>query len=191
MFSGIGVIKMRRTLVIVKPDGVNRSLIGEVIKRFERKGLKIIGLKMELLKVYSLKDHYVHLEKKPFYQELMNYMTSIPCVLIALEGKEAVQVVRQIVGCTNSREADVGTIRGDYAMSVQTNIVHASENDEMAEKEIKRFFKNGEILEYDKMNFGWLYCASEKEKYTPLEKEGKSLEEEYQKEKENAKKMNK
>lgn len=178
---------MRRTLVIVKPDGVNRCLIGEVIKRFEQKGLKIIGLKLERLKVYSLKDHYVHLENKPFYQELLNFMTSVPCVLIALEGKDAVQVVRTLVGSTNARTADVGTIRGDYAMSIQTNIVHASENDEMAEKEIKRFFKEEEIIDYDKMNFNWIYCGSEKEKYSPVNIDWKSQQEEYAEEKEKIK----
>lgn len=178
---------MRRTLVIIKPDGVNRCLIGEVIKRFEQKGLKIIGLKLERLNVYKLKDHYVHLEDKPFYQELLNYMTSIPCVLMVLEGKEAVQVVRTLVGPTNSRKADVGTIRGDYAMSIQTNIVHASENNELAEKEIKRFFKKEELIEYDKMNFGWLYCSSEKEKYSQLDIKWKSKQEEYAEKKEKIK----
>lgn len=174
---------MRRTLVIVKPDGVNRCLIGDVIQRFEKKGLKIIGLKLERLNVYALKDHYIHLQEKPFYQELLNYMTSIPCVLMVLEGKDAVNVVRKLVGTTNGRDADIGTIRGDYAMSVQTNIVHASEDEKMAEDEIKRFFKKEEIHEYDKMNFGWLYCASEKGKYEPLKKEEISQEEEYAKEK--------
>jgi nucleoside-diphosphate kinase len=179
---------MRRTLVIVKPDGVNRCLIGDIINRFEKKGLKLIGLKMERLNVYSLKDHYVHLKEKPFYQELLEYMTSIPCILMILEGKDAVNVVRKLVGTTNGRDADIGTIRGDYAMSVQTNIVHASEDEKMAEEEIKRFFKKEEIHEYDKMNFGWLYCASEKDKYEPIEKEEKSKEEEYVKEKEEIKK---
>ena len=179
---------MRRTLVIVKPDGVNRSLIGNVINRFEQKGLKIIGLKMERLNVYTLKDHYVHLSDKPFFQEILDFMTSIPCVLIAIEGKEAVAVVRQLVGATNGREADVGTIRGDYAMSVQTNIVHASENDKAAEEELARFFKEEELIEYDKMNFGWLYCASEKDKYEPLQKDEKSAEEDYAKEKNEMKK---
>lgn len=182
---------MRRTLVIVKPDGVNRCLIGEIINRFEKKGLKIIGLKLERLNVYALKDHYIHLEKKPFYQELLNYMSSIPCVLMVLEGKDAVVVVRKLIGSTNAREADIGTIRGDYAMSVQTNIVHASENDKMAESEIKRFFKKEEIHEYDKMNFGWLYCNSEQDKYEPLDKVEISQEEKYAKEKAEIKKEKK
>ncbi len=174
---------MRRTLVIVKPDGVNRCLVGEVIKRFERKGLKIIGLKLERLNVYTLKDHYSHLQSKPFYQELLNYMTSIPCVLMVLEGKEAVQVVRTLVGSTNGREADIGTIRGDYAMSIQTNIVHASENNDVAEQEIKRFFKEEELFEYDQLNFNWIYCGSEREKYKPIESDRKSDQEEYAKSK--------
>lgn len=180
---------MRRTLVIIKPDGVNRCLIGEVIQRFERKGLKIIGLKLERLKVYQLKDHYSHLSSKPFYQELMNYMTSIPCILLVLEGKDAVQVVRTLVGSTNSREADVGTIRGDFAMSVQTNIVHASETNEIAEKEIQRFFKEEEIIEYDQLNFNWIYCGSEKEQYHPSDVEWKSDQEQYAKAKEEKRKI--
>ncbi len=179
---------MRRTLVIIKPDGVNRCLIGRVLTRFEEKGLKIIGLKMERLNVYQLKDHYVHLKEKPFYQELMDYMTSVPCVLIAIEGKDAVDVVRKLVGTTNAREADIGTIRGDFAMSVQTNIVHASEDNQKAEEELARFFKKEELVEYDKMNFGWLYCASEKGKYEVIEKEEKSDEETYAKEKAEIKK---
>lgn len=180
---------MRRTLIIIKPDGVNRCLIGRVLTRFEEKGLKIIGMKLERLKVYQLKDHYVHLQDKPFYEELLEYMTSVPCVLIAVEGKNAVEVVRKLVGSTNSREADIGTIRGDFAMSVQTNIVHASENEEMAQKELKRFFKEEELIEYDKMNFNWLYCGSEKGKYSQIEKKNKSDEENYAKEKEEIKKI--
>ncbi len=179
---------MRRTLIIIKPDGVNRSLIGRVIHRFEDKGLKIIGLKMERLKVYQLKDHYVHLKEKPFYHELLDYMTSIPCVLIVLEGKDAVNVVRQMVGDTCGRTAAPGTIRGDYSMSVQTNLIHASENEEAARNEINRFFKEEELLEYDKLNFNWIYCASEKGKYDVVDKEVKSLQEEYAKEKEEKKK---
>ncbi|MBT4192181.1 MAG: nucleoside-diphosphate kinase [Candidatus Diapherotrites archaeon] len=179
---------MRRTLVIVKPDGINRCLIGDVITRFEKKGLKLIGLKMDLLKVYQLKDHYVHLQDKPFYEELLEYMSSIPCVLLALEGKDAVAVVRKLVGSTNARDADIGTIRGDYAMSVQTNIVHASETEDAAEDELKRFFKDEELFEYDKMNFNWLYCNSEQGKYDHVENEGKSSEAEYFEEKEEIKK---
>ncbi len=175
---------MRRTLLIIKPDGVNRCLVGEIIKRFENKGIKIIGLKMERLKVYQLKEHYQHHGDKPFYNEILDYMSSIPSVLLVLEGKDVVDVVRKMVGCTCGRDATPGTIRGDYSMSVQTNIVHASETDELAEQEIKRFFKDEELIEYDKLNFNWIYCGSEKEKYKPVQIDRKSEQEEYALEKE-------
>jgi nucleoside-diphosphate kinase len=168
---------MRRTLVIVKPDGVNRALIGRVITRFEEKGLKIVGLKMEHLKVYTLKEHYAHLTNKPFFEELLGFMTSIPCVLMVIEGKDAVTVVRRLVGVTNGRDAEPGTIRGDFSMSAQTNILHASENDEVAKYEIARFFKQEELFEYDKMNFNWIYCKSEKGVYTEVKEQGTSVEE--------------
>jgi nucleoside-diphosphate kinase len=172
-----GEEKMRRTLVIFKPDSVNRALVGRIISRFEDKGLKIVGLKMEHLKVYTLKQHYSHLENKSFFQELLSYMTSIPCILMVLEGKDAVNVVRRIVGPTNGREALPGTIRGDFAMSSQSNMVHASENDEVAKYEIKRFFKDEELYDYDKMNFNWIYCSTEKGKYEEVKDQGKSVEE--------------
>jgi nucleoside-diphosphate kinase len=168
---------MRRTLVIIKPDGVNRALVGRVLSRFEEKGLKIVGLKMEKLHVYKLKEHYAHLTNKPFFEELLNFMSGIPCILMVLEGKDAVTVVRRLVGITNGREAEPGTIRGDFSMSAQTNIVHASENDEVAKYEIARFFKEEELFEYDKMNFNWIYCNSEKGMYTEVKETGKSVEE--------------
>ena len=168
---------MRRTLVIIKPDGVNRALIGRVITRFEEKGLKIVGLKMERLQVYKLKDHYAHLTGKPFFEELLNFMSSIPSILMVIEGKDAVNVVRKLAGVTNGRDAEAGTIRGDFSMSTQTNIVHASENDEVAKYEIARFFKDEELHEYDKMNFNWIYCASEKGIYTEVKGKTMSVEE--------------
>ncbi len=168
---------MRRTLIIIKPDAINRSLAGEILNKFEDKGLKIIGLKMERLNVYQLKDHYAHLENKPFFKELVEFMSSIPSILMVVEGKDAVNVVRRLVGATNGRDALPGTIRGDYSMSTQTNLVHASETKEMAEKEIKRFFKEDELYEYDKMNFNWVYCSAEKEKYEETDLEEKSYEE--------------
>ena len=179
---------MRKTLVIVKPDGVNRSLVGRVITRFEEKGLRIAALKMEHLKDEVINEHYSHIADKPFFAEIRNYISSIPCVLMIVEGKDAVNVVRKLVGVTCGREADIGTIRGDFAMSVQTNIVHASEDNQKAEEELARFFKKEELVEYDKMNFGWLYCASEKGKYEVIEKEEKSDEETYAKEKAEIKK---
>ncbi|MFA5930946.1 MAG: nucleoside-diphosphate kinase [archaeon] len=168
---------MRRTLIIIKPDGINRALIGRIINRFEEKGLKIVGLKMDKLQVYKLKEHYAHLTNKPFFEELLGYMSGIPCILMAIEGKDAVSVVRRLVGETCGREALPGTIRGDFSMSTQTNLVHASENDEVAKYEIARFFKDEELFEYDKMNFNWIYCNSEKGMYTEIKDKGKSVEE--------------
>jgi nucleoside-diphosphate kinase len=154
---------MRKTLVIVKPDGVNRSLVGRVITRFEEKGLRIAALKMEHLKDKVINEHYSHIADKPFFAEIRNYISSIPCVLMIVEGKDAVNVVRKLVGVTCGREADIGTIRGDFSMSVQSNVVHASEDEEQAEVEIKRFFKEEEILEYKRMDFDLLYTEIEKE----------------------------
>jgi len=153
---------MEQTLVILKPDAVNRCLIGEVIKRFEQKGLQIKGMKMQMLQPYALKEHYAHHKDKGFYEELIKYMSSIPSILMVLEGKEAVGVVRQMVGSTQGREATPGTIRGDYSVSNQSNIVHASENNEAAEQEIGRFFSKEEIYDYRKMNFDWIYSRDEK-----------------------------
>ncbi|MFA5358159.1 MAG: nucleoside-diphosphate kinase [archaeon] len=168
---------MRRTLIIAKPDAINRCLLGKIISRFEDKGLKIVGLKMNHLNVYALREHYKHHKDKPFFEEMLDYMSSIPCVLMIVEGKDAVSVVRKIVGETCGREAAPGTIRGDYSMGTQTNLVHASESDEAAKEEIARFFKEEEIFDYNKMNFDWIYCRSEKGLYAPAKKEGKTVEE--------------
>ena len=153
---------MERTLVIIKPDCMNRSLAGEIIKRFESKGLKIAGIKMEHLKPEKLEVHYAHHKDKKFYRELVEYMSAIPSILIVLEGNDAVRVVRNMVGATLGRDAQPGTIRGDYSMSNQCNLVHASENVEIAEKEIKVFFGNTEIFSYDKMDLDWIYSSTEK-----------------------------
>ncbi len=152
---------MRETLVIIKPDAVNRCLVGEVVKRFEQKGLKIKAIKMETLQPYVLKEHYAHHKDKAFFKELIEYMSSVPSILMVLEGKEAVTVVRKMVGSTQGREALPGTIRGDFSVSNQSNIVHASEDDAAAKEEIERFFKCEEIYEYKKMNFDWIYSRDE------------------------------
>ncbi len=149
-------------MVIIKPDAVNRCLVGEVIKRFENKGLQIKAVKMQMLQPYVLKEHYAHHKDKGFYEELIGYMSSIPSILMVLEGKDAINVVRKMVGSTQGREAEPGTIRGDYSVSNQSNIVHASENDEAAKKEIGRFFTKEEIYDYSKMHFDWIYSRDEK-----------------------------
>jgi len=154
---------MEQTLAIIKPDALNRDLAGKIISRFEEKGLKIIAMKMEKLHPYKLKEHYAHLSGKKFYEGLIKFMSSIPSILLVIEGKEAVKVVRQMAGSTNGRDALPGTIRGDYSISTQSNLVHASDSLETAKKEIERFFKKSELHSYQKMNFDWIYAKDEKE----------------------------
>jgi nucleoside-diphosphate kinase len=156
---------MRRALVIIKPDAVDRALIGRIITRFEEKGLSIAALKMEHLKDDIINEHYSHIADKPFFAEIRKYISSIPCVLMVVEGKDAVSVVRKLVGVTCGRDADIGTIRGDYSMSVQSNVVHASEDDTAAEIEIKRFFKEHEVHDYKRMDFNLIYTENEKKPY--------------------------
>ena len=139
---------MEKTLVILKPSTIQRNLIGEVITRFERKGLRLAGMKMTQLNDEILSIHYAHLKDKPFFQRVKDSMMSSPVIVQCWEGIDAAKVVRALIGKTNGREAQPGTIRGDYAMSSQENIVHASDSAESAEVELKRFFKEGELYEY-------------------------------------------
>ena len=131
---------MEQTLVIVKPDGVQRGLIGEVVGRFERRGLKINGLRLMQVDRPLAERHYAVHKGKPFYPGLIEYITSGPVVVIALEGDNAIGVVRKMIGSTRSNEADSGTIRGDFALTVERNIVHASDAAETAEFELGLYF---------------------------------------------------
>jgi len=141
---------METTLILIKPDAIQRELVGEVISRFEKKGLKIAGLKMFQMSPELAKEHYSHLVGKSFYLPLEEFMTSQPIIAMAIEGKDSVDLVRKLVGKTNSREADVGTIRGDFSMSVSKNIIHASDSKENAENELNRFFTKEELFNYNK-----------------------------------------
>lgn len=154
---------MQRTLVLLKPDALQRNLLGEIISRFERKGLKILGLKMMRLTEEQLSDHYAHHKDKPFFQHLVGFMESSPVVAMVLEGVEAVETVRLICGPTLGRKADAGSIRGDFSMSQQHNIVHASDSVETAEKEIRRFFNPDEIFDYRKIDLTAVYTEEELE----------------------------
>ena len=154
--------KHERTLIIVKPDALQRNLLGEILQRFEKKGLKIIGLRMISLNDLLLDEHYAHHKDKPFFGGLKQYMQSSPVVLIALEGLEAVNAVRLITGATKGREADAGTIRGDLSMSGQCNIVHASDSTENAENEIGRFFAEDDLFDYDKIDKAFVYSDDER-----------------------------
>lgn len=151
-----------RTVVLLKPDALQRNLIGEILHRFERKGLKIVGLKMMKLGDAILDEHYEHHKDKPFFPKLKNFMMQAPVVAIALEGIEAVRVVRSLCGETSGRKAAPGTIRGDFSISQQANIVHASDTPENAEREIKRFFSPEEIFDYTHGNVPFVYGEEER-----------------------------
>ena len=154
-------INMERTLVLLKPSTVQRALIGEIISRFEKKGLRIAGMKMMQLNEEILNDHYSHLLKKPFFPSLKASMMKTPIVAMCLEGVDAIAVVRYITGYTNGRKADPGTIRGDYCMSNQQNIVHASDSPEAAVVELARFFRPEEIYDLGDLNMDRLYAVDE------------------------------
>ncbi|MGL4852347.1 MAG: nucleoside-diphosphate kinase [Phocaeicola sp.] len=152
---------MERTLVILKPSTVQRGLIGEIIVRFERKGLRIAGSKMIQLTDELLDEHYAHLLDKPFFEDLKHSMMVTPVLVMCLEGVDAVETVRLLAGPTNSRKAQPGTIRGDFSMSFQENIVHTSDSLETAEIELNRFFKTEEIFNYKRLTFCALYSVTE------------------------------
>lgn len=153
---------MEQTLVLLKPDAVIRSLTGEITTRLEKKGLQLVGMKMMQLNDSILKDHYSHIADKPFFPGISEFMQSTPVIAQCWEGKSAVSVVRNICGVTNSREATPGTIRGDYSLSMQCNIIHASEDESAAQEEIPRFFQSNEIHSYQQGNFDHRYSEDEK-----------------------------
>lgn len=152
--------KNERVLVIIKPDAIQRNLVGEIIGRFEKKGLKINGLKMVTLEDVLLEDHYKHIKDKPFFAGIKTFMKSSPVVVIALSGIGAVDAVRIIVGPTKSYEAPGGTIRGDLAMSIQSNVVHASDSVENGIDEVNRFFSEDELFSYQKIDQQMVYADS-------------------------------
>jgi nucleoside-diphosphate kinase len=129
-----------RTLILVKPDAFERGLTGEVIARFERKGLKIVALKHMVVERDLAEEHYAEHAEKPFFGELVDFITGGPLVAMVLEGYEAVTAARQVIGATNPLEADAGSIRGTYGLEVQTNLVHGSDSPESAQRETALFF---------------------------------------------------
>ncbi len=151
-----------KTLVLIKPDGVQRGLVGEVIKRFEQKGLKLVGIKMMRLDEAVLREHYAHIAEKPFFPGVSKFMQSSPVVAMCFEGLEVVQAVRLLCGITKSRAAEAGSIRGDLAMSVACNVVHASDSVETAMKEVPRFFNVDEVYDYAKSEFEHVYTEDER-----------------------------
>jgi len=152
---------VQQTLVLIKPDGLQRGLIGEITKRFERKGLKLIGMKMMHLDDPILDEHYKHHSNKPFFDGLKKFMKSSPIIAQAWEGVDCIPAVRIIAGTTKSSEAAAGTIRGDLAMSVSNNVVHCSDSEENAKKEISTFFDKKELFNYDKSEWVHVYDLDE------------------------------
>lgn len=152
---------MERTLVILKPSAIQRELVGEVITRFERKGLRLCGIKMMQLDDKILSEHYAHIQGKPFFQRLKDAMMITPVIVCCWEGLDAVSVVRNMTGSTNCRNAAPGTIRGDFGMSMQENIIHTSDSVENAKIELNRFFNENEFFDYKKSSFDFLYANDE------------------------------
>lgn len=152
---------METTLVIFKPSAVARGVVGQILDRFERKGLTIIGMKMMQLTEEILREHYSHLVDKPFFPSIVSSMMATPVICLALRGVDAIRVVRALTGVTNGRDAAPGTIRGDYSMSNQANIVHASSSATDAEAELKRFFKPEEICNWTPQGIDFLYSPTE------------------------------
>ncbi len=148
---------MERTLVIVKPDGVQRRLVGDILGRFEKKGFQILGLKMMRIDMALAEKHYEVHKARPFYASLVKFMTSAPVVVVALAGVEAVKVVRKMVGATFGPEAEPGTIRGDYGLSRSFNLIHASDSPETGEREVALFFKKDDLIESEVPGKRWVY----------------------------------
>lgn len=157
----MGSVK-ERTLILIKPDAIQRGLVGEIVSRFEKKGLKLVATKMMALDEAVLREHYAHIADKPFFPGVAKFMQSSPVIAMCWEGLDVVDTVRRITGITKAREAEAGSIRGDLAMSVGCNVIHASDGIEAAQSEVKRFFKVDEIFEYDKSEYLHVYAEDER-----------------------------
>lgn len=145
-----------RTFVMVKPDGVGRRHIAEVIGRFEKRGLKLVALKMQIMTKELAGKHYAEHAQRPFFADLITFITSGPTVQMVWEGNDAVSVARKINGATNSLEAEIGTIRGDLGLSLQNNLVHASDSPKTAQREIALYFDDSDLLDYAMPDERWL-----------------------------------
>lgn len=147
---------MERTLILIKPDGVQRGLMGEIIGRFERRGLKLAGMKFIQMSRELAERHYAVHKGRPFYADLVNYITSGPVVAMAWEGKDAIKAARNTIGATNPAEADAGTIRGDLGMEIGRNLVHGSDSPENGVKEMNLFFSEKELVAWDRVTGVWI-----------------------------------
>lgn len=148
---------MEKSFVMMKPDTVQRRLMGKVLSRFEEKGLQIIATKLMIISEDLAKNHYGEHSEKPFFNDLVNYITSGPVLAMVIQGDECISLIRKIVGATNPKEADLGTIRGDFAMDTGRNIIHASDSGSSAEREIALFFDESELCDYSMPDEGMIY----------------------------------
>lgn len=153
---------IEKTLVIVKPDGVMRGLVGEIITRLERKGLKIVAGRFEVIPRDKAANHYAEHEGKPFYNGLLDFITSAPVMIMVVEGNAAISSVRNIVGKTYGVEATPGSIRGDYGSSKAFNLIHASDSQESSDREIANFFEPSEVVSYNLPNESWIVSDDDK-----------------------------
>jgi len=148
---------MERTLIILKPDAVQRGICGEVLSRFERKGLQIVGMKFIRIPIQTAETHYGPHKGKPFYDGLVKFMTSSPVIVLALSGKDAIAISRKLMGATFGSKAEPGTIRGDFGVSNSFNLVHGSDSPESAQRELGLFFKPEELVDWTPTIQSWVY----------------------------------
>lgn len=148
---------MEKTFLMVKPDGVQRNLIGEIVARFEKKGFQLIGAKLMVIPKEMAEKHYVEHKERPFFGELVDFITSGPVFAMAWQGENVIATARQMMGSTNPKDAAPGTIRGDYGVIVSKNIIHGSDSPESAERELSIFFSEGELCEYTNLMNEWIY----------------------------------
>src|SRR5829696_6267107 len=151
---------LERTLIILKPDAVQRGLAGEIIARFEKKGLQIVGMKMMTIPAQLAETHYEPHKGKPFYPGLVKFMTSSPVIVIALAGKGAIEIARKMMGKTFGSQAEPGTIRGDFGVSNSFNLIQGSDSPESAQRELELFFKGDELVEWQPAGQIWVYDFS-------------------------------
>ncbi|MFW0870860.1 MAG: nucleoside-diphosphate kinase [Patescibacteria group bacterium] len=147
-----------RVLLIIKPDAIQRGLMGEIVSRFERKGFKIIGTKMERMGDILLDEHYAHIANKPFFKGIKDFMMSAPVILMAVSGINGVKAARLITGPTDGSIADAGTIRGDMSLSIQSNLIHTSDSVENGKIEVDRFFSKEELFDYEQQSAKYIYA---------------------------------
>jgi nucleoside-diphosphate kinase len=154
---------LERTFLMIKPDGVSRGLVGEIVQRIERKGYRIAAMKMFVMTPEKAKEHYAEHRNKPFFGDLVSFITSGPVIAMVLEGEKAVEGIRAMMGRTDPKDSPLGTIRGDLAINLSRNVVHGSDSLESAKREISIFFHEGELNDHARSDEEWLYPNNRKE----------------------------